>query len=109
MLRWHFEKNELLASHVHDPFVFHVSFENGTSLGPTEKDPWRAIGIRMLYQVLRQHETAPKNITLSDVLGKWHAPTPSEAIRSLSPEDFSVLGKKAIFLVVDGLHTISLL
>ena len=104
-----FENNDILASCVHDPFVFHISFENGTSLGPTEKDPWRAIGTRMLYQLLRQHERAPRNITLSDVLRKWHAPTPSEVIRALSPGDFSVFEKKATFLIVDGLHTVSLL
>jgi hypothetical protein len=34
-------------------FVFHVSFENGTPLTREERnDPWNAIGIRMLHQLL---------------------------------------------------------
>lgn len=94
----YFESNKTLASYFEDPFVSQIRFENGTSIGSTEKDPWRAIGIRMLYPVLRQRETAPRNITLSDVLGKWHASTPSEVIRAISPSDFSVFEKGLRFL-----------
>jgi hypothetical protein len=42
-----------LAQRLKTAFVFHVSFENGTSLAPEEKsDPLDAIGVRMLAQLL---------------------------------------------------------
>lgn len=64
----------------------------------------------MLYQVLRQHETASKNYT-QRCAWKWHASTPSKVVRSLSPGDFFFVSekRKTIFLVVDGLHDIGLL
>jgi hypothetical protein len=44
-----------LTQRLKNPFVFHVSFENGTSLTAEEMDdPWNAIGIRMLQQLLRK-------------------------------------------------------
>ena len=33
-------------------FVFHVSFENGTSLDEEENNLWHAVGARMLHQLL---------------------------------------------------------
>jgi hypothetical protein len=48
------EKKDDLAEWLKDPFVFHVTFENGTSIQTGELDPWRAIGSRMLFQVLRE-------------------------------------------------------
>jgi hypothetical protein len=53
------------------PFIFHVSFENGTSLTHEEKSkPWNAVGTRMLAQLLdkdvddvrEQYIATPKNI-----------------------------------------------
>jgi hypothetical protein len=42
-----------LAQRLKRAVVFHVSFENGTPLGPEElSNPWNAIGIRMLRQLL---------------------------------------------------------
>jgi hypothetical protein len=42
-----------LAQRLRKAFVFHVSFENGTSLTAEEmSNPWNAIGTRMLYQLL---------------------------------------------------------
>ena len=44
-----------LAQRLKTAFVFHVSFENGSSLTDKEKsDPWNAIGVRMLAQLLGQ-------------------------------------------------------
>jgi hypothetical protein len=44
-----------LAQRLKTPFVFHVSFEGRTPLAAGEKsDPWNAIGIRMLEQLLGQ-------------------------------------------------------
>jgi hypothetical protein len=42
-----------LSQRLKTAFVFHVSFENGTSLKRTEKsEPLNAVGVRMLYQLL---------------------------------------------------------
>ena len=38
-----------------NPYIFHVTLENGCSLHAKE-DPWRAIGLRMLYQLLPEYE-----------------------------------------------------
>ena len=44
-----------LAQRLKTPFVFHVSFENGTPLTAEElSNPWRAIGSRMLDQLLNE-------------------------------------------------------
>jgi len=46
-------------------FVFHVSFDNGTPLTRQElRDPWNAIGIRMLGQLLGGNiENIAKNMS----------------------------------------------
>ena len=42
-----------LAQRLKTAYVFHVSFENGTSLTSEEEgNPWYAVGIRMLHQLL---------------------------------------------------------
>jgi hypothetical protein len=44
-----------LAQRLKKAYVFHVSFENGTSLMNKEKsDPWNAVGVRMLKQLLNE-------------------------------------------------------
>lgn len=99
------EKDEKLASQLRNPFVFHVSLENGTGLQAFEDNPWRAIGMRILFQILLQEATS-SGLSLEDVYSKWHAPTPREVIRLLQPGDSSTLEKRTIFLVVDGFHKI---
>ena len=60
-----------LAQRLKTAFVFHVSFENGTSLTPEEKSkPWNAVGVRMLYQLLggdiedirREYVATPRDV-----------------------------------------------
>jgi hypothetical protein len=42
-----------LMQRLKNPFVFHVSFENGTPLMLEEmSNLWNAIGVRMLHQLL---------------------------------------------------------
>jgi hypothetical protein len=62
--------NELLQR-LENAFVFHVSFENGTSLTPEEiSNPMNAVGIRMLHQLLggdiedirSEYVATPRNI-----------------------------------------------
>jgi hypothetical protein len=46
------DEDEELREKLRNAWVFHTSFENGTSLRPSESDPLTAIGTRMLYQLL---------------------------------------------------------
>ena len=102
------EKNEELANFLRDPFIFHVSFENGSSVQTEESDPWRAIGSRMILQVLRGSEVKPEEkITIGHINSVWGPPTPDEVITLLAKRDASTaLAKRAVFLIIDGLHHI---
>lgn len=61
----------------------------------------------MLLQLLRQDKaTSYRKLTLNDVLSQWHAPTPSDVFELLLSEDSSALGKRTIFIIVDGLYNI---
>lgn len=99
-------KDEELASRLRDSMVFHVSLENGTSSRP-EEDPWTAIGARMLLQLLQEDEAAHPDI--ESIISQWHPPTRSEVIKLLtsSTGSPSASQSRTIFLVVDGLHSIS--
>jgi hypothetical protein len=43
-----------LEQRLKNAFVFHVSFENGTSLDEEENNLWHAVGARMLHQLLKK-------------------------------------------------------
>ena len=77
-----------------NPYIFHVTLENGCSLHAKE-DPWRAIGLRMLYQLLPEYEAVD---TLSQ---RFISPDPNQVIDLLRPRE-----NRALILVVDGLHNI---
>jgi hypothetical protein len=52
----YFEPYPEIVTRLTDPFVFHVSFENGSSPEPGEEsNPFQAIGSRMLLQLLPSH------------------------------------------------------
>ncbi|KAN0087013.1 hypothetical protein V8E54_000701 [Elaphomyces granulatus] len=53
------ETNEELANFLRDPYIFHISFENGSGVQTEESDPWRAIGSRMILQLLRGTQVKP--------------------------------------------------
>lgn len=103
----YFDKNEQLASQLRTSFVFHVSFENGTSLRIYEDDPWKAIGTRMLLQALQVDGPPEKRITVDDVLSRWYQPTPDEIIKLVPRDGPSALERRTIYLIVDGLHNIN--
>lgn len=95
----YFQRNEKLANLILGSFVFHVSFENGTSILPSEKDPLLAIGSRMFLQLI-QDETG--SLSLEDVHAKFHPPTPLALIRFFAKQTPG----RAFFLIVDGLKNI---
>lgn len=95
----YFQRNEKLANLILDAFVFHVSFENGTSILPCEKDPLLAIGSRMLLQLIQDKAGS---LSLDDVHAKFHPSTPSEIIHFFMKQN----AERAFFLVVDGLKNV---
>ena len=96
------KKDEKIVTQLQSPAVFHVSFEN-ESLALGEGDPLLAIGIRMLYQLLRQYD---QNLDIDSVKSNWYGPTPKELIRFLQSGDHSAFRNRAMFLIVDGLNEI---
>jgi len=102
------ETNEELANFLRDPYIFHISFENGSGVQTEESDPWRAIGSRMILQLLRGTQVKPEQkITVGQINSVWHPPTPDEVITLLPKRDASTaLAKKAVFIIIDGLHNI---
>jgi hypothetical protein len=46
------DEDEELREKLRNAWVFHTSFENGSSLRPSESNPFTAIGTRMLHQLL---------------------------------------------------------
>lgn len=95
----YFKRNEKLADLILHSFVFHVSFENGTSILPSEKDPLLAIGSRVLLQLIQDEAGS---ISLEDVHAKFHLPTPLALISFFAKQN----AKRAFFLVVDGLKNV---
>lgn len=103
----YFDENQQLVSQLQSRLVFHVSLENGTSLREEESDPWKAIGARMLLQILQNDVPREKKLSVSNITSMWHPSTPDEIIQLLSPAGSSALDKRTVILVVDGLHNIS--
>jgi hypothetical protein len=91
-----------LADRLMDPYVFHVSLENGTSL-EEEEESWSGIGLRMLLQLLPEYKGT--NMTISKLNKLIVPPTPNEVISCMEvAEPVGALKKKALVLVVDGLR-----
>ncbi|CAG8472747.1 13632_t:CDS:1, partial [Gigaspora rosea] len=82
------------------PFVFNVSFENGTPLNLTEeKAPTQAIGLRMLHQLLGKTRTA------WDTIIQQYMASPSDVLNLISMHHKISYKDMTVFLVVDGLQT----
>ena len=61
-------EDEELRERLRNAWVFHTIFENGTSLRQHEQEGLHAVGIRMLYQLLREDFDA--------IMDKYRAPDP---------------------------------
>ena len=86
-----------LAQRLEKAFVFHVSFENGTSLTHKEKsNPWNAIGVRMLHQLL------DKPI---DYISERYVADPRAVFRLVAAaENVDLYSDFTGILIVDGLQ-----
>lgn len=99
----YFETDREIADRLKEPYVFHVSLENGTSLGK-EEDSWRGVGLRMLFQLLPEYKGM--NMTISELYKLFIPPTPDEVIFCLEVAE-PTLKKKALIPVVDGLRMLN--
>ena len=89
-----------LSQRLKKAFVFHVSFENGTSLIHEEKSkPWNAVGARMLHHLLDK--------SLSDIRSEYVADP--EAVFKLvaAAEKVDLYNDFTGILVVDGIQKAS--
>jgi hypothetical protein len=88
--------NELLQR-LENAFVFHVSFENGTSLTPEEmNNPMNAVGIRMLHQLLGGD--------IEDIRSKYVV-TPRNVFQLVAAaKNIGLNNDFTGILVIDGIH-----
>jgi hypothetical protein len=86
-----------LAQRLKKPFIFHVSFENGTPLTTEEKsNPWNAIGTRMLHQLLGKPIDDIRDQYVADPAAVFRLVAMAQKVDLY--DDFTGI------LVVDGIH-----
>jgi hypothetical protein len=89
-----------LKNKLNDAWVFHVSLENGTSLGGEEiQEPLKAIGTRMLLQLL-------PHLHLTDLVERFKPPHPLEILELIAKRHRCRLAETVVILVIDGLQNI---
>jgi hypothetical protein len=69
------KREEELAQMLENPFIFYISLENGTSLSRLrDQDPWKAIGSRMLLQLLGEPDNTGWKLRtrIDQIIKKWH-------------------------------------
>jgi hypothetical protein len=88
-----------LSQRLENACVFHVSFENGTSLTAEEKSkPLNAVGVRMLYQLLGGN--------IQDIRRKYDA-IPSDVFELVAAaKNVDLYNDFTGILVIDGIHTL---
>ncbi|KAF9093994.1 hypothetical protein BGX27_001539 [Mortierella sp. AM989] len=87
-----------LRDKIKDAWVFHVSFENGTSPLPDEASPIQAIGNRMLLQLLPHKE-------LYNIISDYNQPHPMDVLNLVAKSTSQTLETVPVILVVDGLQS----
>jgi hypothetical protein len=90
------EDKELL-DRIRDAYVFHVSYENGTSLRPGE-DSFLAIGTRMLFQLLGE------KMHFDEVLQRYNPPSPLSVVSLVAKYQNRNLKDITVILVVDAMQ-----
>jgi hypothetical protein len=94
-----YNNNSELINMVQNALVFNVSFENGTSLRQAESDTYKAIGTRMLSQLL------PK-MNIDEIISTYEAPYPWEVLQLVAENKKKDLKKITVFLIIDALQHI---
>ena len=103
------KKREELATRLQESFIFHMSPRD---FQEKEQCPWRAVGARMLVQLLRQKKDETerdrgKKISVKDINTVWYQPAPSEVINVLANGHTGKRGGKTFIIVIDDLHMIA--
>ncbi|CAG8799103.1 24262_t:CDS:2, partial [Racocetra persica] len=91
------EDRELLTK-IKEAWVFLVSYENGTSLRDDETSAYRAVGTRMLHQLLRD------KMSFDNIIQKYDPPTPLSVVSLVAKYHNRDLKKITVILVVDGMQ-----
>ncbi|PKK69814.1 hypothetical protein RhiirC2_712365 [Rhizophagus irregularis] len=86
-----------LKDRLENSWVFHVSYENGTSLMPSE-DPFEAVGARMLKQLL--------DVKLSTVIDLYEPARPWEVLELVAKYYSLELNNATVVMILDGLQNI---
>lgn len=94
------ERNDELVTRLKESFVFHVSLKEFQA----DECPWKAIGVRMLVQLLQEDETDCEKFSVKDIYTGWYPPAPSQVIDILANGH---LERETFVLVVDDLHKIA--
>ncbi|KAF8910684.1 hypothetical protein BGZ58_005906, partial [Dissophora ornata] len=92
------EEDRELRGRIAHAWVFHVSLENGASPLETEVDPIKAIGYRMLLQLLPEKR-------LRDVLEDYETVHPMHVLDLVAKGASRDLRSATVILVVDGLQS----
>jgi hypothetical protein len=90
------DEDEELREKLRNAWVFHTSYENGTSLRLSESDPVAAIGTRMLYQLL------PEKAFCKIADYKAH---PLAVLRLVAKGEKKELKDTTVILIFDGIQT----
>lgn len=93
------DKDEELKNKLRNAWVFHVSLENGSGLRIDEPDAFRALGNRMLLQLLPGKE-------LDEITNEFVAPDPMEVLRLVAKHKKQDLKDATIIVVVDGMQNL---
>jgi hypothetical protein len=94
-------KDKDLLARIKDAYVFHVSYENGTSLRPNE-DPFMAIGSRMLFQLLREE------MVFDEVRSRYEPPHPLSVLSLVAKYRNRDLKDITVILIVDSMQQLML-
>ncbi|PKK60411.1 hypothetical protein RhiirC2_719135 [Rhizophagus irregularis] len=88
---------ENLRDRLENSWVFHVNYENGTSLMPSE-DPFEAVSARMLKQLL--------NTKLSTIISRYEPTQPWEVLELVAKYHDLELKDATVVMIIDGLQNI---
>ncbi|CAG8617382.1 8244_t:CDS:1 [Ambispora gerdemannii] len=91
------EDTELLTK-IKEAWVFHVSYENGTTLRSEESSPYLAVGTRMLLQLLKE------KMGLYKIIQTYEPADPEDVMTLVAKYHNRDLKDITVILVVDGMQ-----
>ncbi|RHZ76437.1 hypothetical protein Glove_197g38 [Diversispora epigaea] len=92
------QEDEELLTRIKEAWVFFVSYENGFALQSVESDFYRAIGTRMLFQLLRE------KMKLYKIIETYEPPNPMDVVTLIAKHHNQDLKDVTVILVVDGMQ-----